>query len=205
MSAPLSATGIVKRYGARVVLPGIDLEIAAGEVVLLRGPNGTGKSTLVGCICGTVIPDEGSIAIDGHDLRAEPLPARARLRYLAQEPELPAGLTGREWLQFHADVFADRKPLERVIDAPLLEVIDQLATTYSVGLRRRLAFAGLMLGDAGLFVLDEPFAGVDADGRARMHATLRERLSAGVGLLVAAHDHELGELAELSPRVLALG
>lgn len=205
MSAPLSATGIVKKYGARVVLGGVDVAIAPGEVVLLRGPNGTGKSTLVGCICGTVIPDEGTIAIAGHDLRSEPLPARARLRYLAQEPELPAGLTGREWLQFHADVFADRKPLERVIDGPLLEVIDQLATTYSVGLRRRLAFAGLMLGDASLFVLDEPFAGVDADGRASMHAALRERLAAGAGLLVAAHDHELGELAELSPRTLALG
>jgi ABC-type multidrug transport system ATPase subunit len=204
VTTPLSATGIVKRYGARVVLPGIDVEVAPGEIVLLRGPNGTGKSTLVGCICGTVIPDEGTVAIGGHDLKTAPLSARAALRYLPQEVDIPAGLTGREWLQFHADVFADRTPLDGVIDAPLAEVIEQLATTYSVGLRRRLAFAGLMLGDADLFVLDEPLAGVDADGRARMLASLRERLGNGAGLLVAAHDHETGELAQLGPRVLDL-
>jgi ABC-type multidrug transport system ATPase subunit len=200
----LSATGIVKRYGSRVVLGGIDVAVAPGEIVLLRGPNGTGKSTLVGCICGTVIPDEGKVEIGGHDLRAAPLSARAALRYLAQEVELPAGVTGREWLQFHADVFGDRGPLDRAIDPPLAEVLDQLATTYSVGLRRRLAFAALMFGDAQLLVLDEPLAGVDADGRARMIAALRSRLAAGAGLLVAAHDHETGELGELGPRVLDL-
>jgi ABC-type multidrug transport system ATPase subunit len=204
VSAPLVARGIVKRYGKRVVLPGLDVNVAPGEVVLLRGPNGTGKSTLVGCVSGTVIPDEGTVAIAGHDLRGAPLLARAALRHLAQEVELPAGLTGREWLEFHADVFGDRGRLERVVDPSLAEVIDQLATTYSVGLRRRLAFAGLLLGDAQLFVLDEPLAGVDADGRSRIVAALRERLAAGAGLLVAAHDHELGELTELHPRVLDL-
>lgn len=204
MSTPLVARGIVKRYGQRVVLPGLDVTVAPGELVLLRGPNGTGKSTLIGCISGTVIPDEGTVAIAGHDLRGAPLSARAALRHLAQEVELPAGLTGREWLEFHADVFGDRGGIERVVDPPLAEVIDQLATTYSVGLRRRLAFAGLMLGEAQLFVLDEPLAGVDADGRALMVGALRERLAAGAGVLVAAHDHELGALTELHPRVLDL-
>src|SRR5690606_3929612 len=142
---------------------------APGESVVLLGPNGAGKSTLIGCICGTVIPDAGTVAIGGHDLSAEPLASRAALRYLPQEVEVPPGLTGRELLEFYAAVYRDPDGA-RAAEAftGLGDALDRLATTYSVGMRRLLAFAGLLPGVAALFVLDEPFAGVDADGRARM-------------------------------------
>ncbi len=203
--APLLARGLHKRYGTRSILTDVSLELTRGEAVVLRGPNGTGKSTLLGCICGDVVPDAGDIAIAGHDLRTQPREARAALRSLAQETELPAGLTGREWLAFHATVFGAAAPADADIDPQLRAVIDQFASTYSVGLRRRLAFAGLMFGTAALFVLDEPFAGVDVDGRARMVEQLRARQDAGAAVLLAAHDHELGDIAALSPRVMALG
>lgn len=199
MSAPLHLRGVTKRYGARVILAGVDLTVGDGELVVLRGPNGTGKSTLLGCICGQVVPDDGSIAIDGHDLRTDPMGARRGLRALAQEVEVPPGITGREWLAFCADVFCARgEPPPG--DPQLDEVLDQLATTYSVGLRRRLAFLGLCVGSPRLFVLDEPFAGVDVDGRATMRTRLAAALAGGAGVIVAAHDHELGELDAMSPR-----
>src|SRR5690606_34264922 len=140
------------------------------------GPNGAGKSTLIGCVCGTVIPDAGTVTIAGHELRGEPIQARRRLRYLPQEGDVPIGLTGRELLEFHADVFEDRGALttaERLAD--LGPALDLLATTYSVGMRRRLAFAALACGDAGLYVLDEPFAGLDAASRERLLDWLRAR------------------------------
>lgn len=201
MSAPLHVRGVVKRYGARVILGGLDLDVGPGELVVLRGPNGTGKSTLLGCVCGQIVPDEGSISIDGRDLRLSPLEARRQLRALAQEVEVPPGITGREWLSFCADVYGAGTAAP-MVDPQLEEVIDQLATTYSVGLRRRLSFFGLCLGAPRLFVLDEPFAGVDVDGRARMLDRLREFLATGAGALVAAHDHELGELDSLAPRLV---
>ncbi|HWB75519.1 MAG TPA: ATP-binding cassette domain-containing protein [Nannocystaceae bacterium] len=201
---PLVAENVVKRYGTRTVLGGATLKVDRGELVIIRGPNGTGKSTLLGCICGQVVPDDGRIAIDGHDLRSDPLGARRRLRALAQIAEAPAGVTGRDWLALHADVFDDRNAPDRFADEPLKEVLDQLATTYSVGLRRRLGFAALQLGEAALHVLDEPFAGVDRDGRATMIDRIASHLKNGAGVLVAAHDHELADLAQMSPRVVDL-
>ncbi|MBX7080586.1 MAG: ATP-binding cassette domain-containing protein [Nannocystaceae bacterium] len=204
MSVPLSIAGVTKRYGSRTILDGVTLSLAPGETVVLRGPNGTGKSTLLGCVCGQVVPDAGTIAIAGFDLRSAPLQARRHLRALPQEVELPAGITGREWLEIHADVFGAPRPSDAEVDPQLRPLLDHLAATYSVGLRRRLAFAAIALGPAALFVLDEPFAGVDTDGRARILEVLQARLGDGAAVLLAAHDHELGEIERLSPRIVAL-
>ena len=201
VSAPLRVEQLSKSYAGNKVLDGIVIEVAAGEAVALLGPNGAGKSTLIGCVCGTVIADAGTITIAGHELRNEPIQARQRLRYLAQEVDVPIGLTGRELLEFHADVFADRSSLaeaERLADlGPALEL---LATTYSVGMRRRLAFAAMACGDAALYVLDEPFAGVDSQSRDRLLGWLLERKRAGAGILLAAHESDREALDALAAR-----
>ncbi len=201
VSLPLRARTLRKRYANNLVLDDLSLELDAGEAVALVGPNGAGKSTLIGCVCGTVIPDAGVVEIAGHDLRSEPIQARQRLRYLPQEIDLPAGLTGRELLAFHAEVFEDRASLARLEAlADLGEAIELLATTYSVGMRRRLAFAALAAGDAALYVLDEPFAGVDAESRERLLQWLVERRAAGAALLFAAHESDRWALDALDAR-----
>lgn len=206
MSVPLRVEQLSKSYAGNKVLDGVALELAAGEAVALLGPNGAGKSTLIGCVCGTVIPDSGTITIAGHDLRTEPIEARRRLRYLAQEVDVPIGLTGRELLEFHADVFEARQDLdeaERLAD--LGPAIELLATTYSVGMRRRLAFAAIACGGAGLYVLDEPFAGIDAQSRDRLLGWLLERQRAGAGILLAAHESEREAIDALGARPFVLG
>jgi ABC-type multidrug transport system ATPase subunit len=205
VSLPLRATALSKRYAQNQVLDALSLEVQPGEAVALLGPNGAGKSTLIGCVCGTVIPDAGRVEIAGHELRSEPIQARRKLRYLAQEIDLPAGLTGRELLEFHADVFEDRAALPRAEAlADLGPALDLLATTYSVGMRRRLAFAALACGDPALYVLDEPFAGVDAAGRERLLAWLVERRAAGAGILLAAHGQDRWALDALDARPVEL-
>jgi ABC-type multidrug transport system ATPase subunit len=206
MSEALRVAGLGKRYADHVVLDAVELTVGGGEAVALLGPNGAGKSTLIGCVCGTVIPDAGTVAIAGHDLAAAPIQARRALRYLAQEVDVPIGLTGRELLEFHADVFDARDSLalaERL--AELGPALDLLATTYSVGMRRRLAFAAMACGDAALYVLDEPFAGVDAQSRQRLLTWLIERKREGVGILLAAHDSDRDALAALDARAFELG
>ncbi|MCA9687570.1 MAG: ATP-binding cassette domain-containing protein, partial [Myxococcales bacterium] len=163
-------------------------------------------STLIGCVCGAVIPDAGRVEIAGHDLRDQPIQARRALRYLSQEAELAPGLTGRELLEFHADVFEARGDLDRAIKlADLGPAIELLASTYSVGMRRRLAFACLVPGDAALYVLDEPFAGVDAEGRERLLAWLLARRRAGAAVLLAAHAQDRWALDALEAREFRLG
>jgi ABC-type multidrug transport system ATPase subunit len=188
---PLRATSLAKRYGATPVFADLDLSVGPGEVVALLGPNGTGKSTLLGCVTGSVIADAGRVEIGGHDLTGAPLAARAALRSLPQEVEVPEGLTGRELLEFYASVFADPRGLDRaLVLADLGPAIDALATTYSVGMRKRLMFAALVLGDAALYVLDEPFAGVDREGRGRMLAAIAAAIERGAGVLLSAHDDD---------------
>lgn len=212
MTAPLLVRRIAKSFGRHTVLDGIDLEVGAGETVALVGPNGSGKSTLLGCICGAVVPDQGEIQIGGHDLAREPVLARFGLRYLPQEVEVPEGLTGREFLQFYADVYSVPDALaEAEAHCGLGDALDRLATSYSVGMRRRLGFAAALCGVVPrarpghpLVILDEPFAGVDDAGREQMRALLGEARRGGAGLLVAAHARDLQELAEFRPRLVSL-
>jgi heme ABC exporter ATP-binding subunit CcmA len=201
----LQVRGLTKRFGTRTVLQSIDLEVRSGETVVLLGPNGAGKSTLLGCVAGTVNADAGSVRIADRDLRERPLDARAALRYLPQEVEVPAGLTGTELLSFYADVFEDRPGLAAAREhTGLQHVLDHLVTTYSVGMRRRLAFAALLLGRGDLFVLDEPFAGVDAAGRDAMLSALEAAVRRGAGVLMAAHDRDSPELERLGARAFAI-
>ena len=202
---PLSARGLRKTYQQHVVLDGLDLSVDAGEVVALRGPNGAGKSTLLGCVVGDVIPDAGETLVDGIDLRSQPVEARRRFRYLAQQSDPPPGLTGDDMLRFwqgvyHAPSIESARELCGLGDA-----LGRLTTTYSVGMRRRLGFAVLAMGSAPLYILDEPFAGVDAEGRERMCAWLAERKAAGAGLLLAAHDSDEPELLRLEARRVQVG
>jgi len=198
---PLLLDEVTKRYAGRTVLDALSLRVEAGETVVLRGPNGAGKSTLLGCIAGAVIPDEGRIEIGGHDLATAPLAARAALRFLPQEPEVPAGLGGDELLRFFAEVHGDPASFDRA--AAFLGFGDALAhfaTTYSVGMRRLLMFAALLPGRGRLWVLDEPFAGVDEHGREKIRAVLLRALSEGAGVVIAAHDRDIVDVAPLDPR-----
>lgn len=205
--APLVVERVSKRFGDHQVLTEVDLQIDPGEVVALRGPNGSGKSTLLGCCSGAVVADKGRVSIGGKDLRSEPVAARALMRVLPQQSELPPGLTGEELLAFWASVFEashdDMAQARALVD--LGDALTRLSTTYSVGMRRRLHFGILPMGRASLFMLDEPFAGVDSPSRERLSAWLAARCAAGVGMLVAAHDADQAELAALSAREFWLG
>lgn len=205
-TALLVAEDLHKDFGSGELLGGLSLFVGAGEAIVLRGPNGAGKSTLLGCLAGTVAPDRGRVEIAGHDLLRDPVAARVPLRFLAQEVEVPQGVSGRELLEIWADVYRDRDGLARAQEVSGLgDALPRLATTYSVGMRRQLAFAGLVPGTPRVWVLDEPFAGVDDDGRARMLAHLRGRLEAGAAIVLATHGHDIATLEELEPRELVLG
>lgn len=185
-------------YDKLVVLSGVDLELARGEWLALLGPNASGKTTLLHCVAGMLIPSAGSICICGHALRQDAVGAKRQLGFGCAPERLPALLTGRQCLE----VYAAAKGLAAV-DADVLELAGQFAFTdmldrfvgsYSLGTRQKLAVLLALLGEPALVVLDEAFNGLDPASALVLKKHLRARVSAGrCGVLLATHALDVVE------------
>jgi ABC-type multidrug transport system ATPase subunit len=155
-------------YGARPVLRDVSLRVSRGEVIALMGPNGMGKSTLLGVAAGVLWSLEGHVEIDGIRRRSSEeaeLAIRQRVAFLPAEPWLPISKTGREWLLAVGRLYGvdDRRLLahvDRLLDLfDLNDRADSVTAAYSTGQRKKLALCAALVTDAPILMLDEPFAG----------------------------------------------
>jgi heme exporter protein A len=196
VSAVISARGLEKRYGARRVLRGIDLDVERGGFAVVTGPNGSGKTTLLRLVAGLIAPTAGELRVDAE---------RSQLGFLAHEPLVYRELTGGENLQLFARLYRVPEPRERV--GMLLERFglwesrNERVAAYSRGMQQRLALCRVFLHDPSLLVLDEPFSALDSEGAALLERELRERRSRAT-FLVSTHEPE--RLAPLASATLAL-
>ncbi|HTV00714.1 MAG TPA: ABC transporter ATP-binding protein, partial [Luteitalea sp.] len=175
-----------------------------GEVTLLVGANGSGKTTTLRQLCGVSSPDRGRITIGGDDLATARLSALAQLAFLPQSPRFHARLTSREILDFYAQLRGLPRSRALAVEARwgLESVRDQATGRLSGGTRQRLALAVLMLPEAPVLVLDEPGLSLDPDWRRFLHAELHAAASHGATVLVATHL--LGEWDGQADRCLVL-
>jgi ABC-2 type transport system ATP-binding protein len=193
--ALLSARRVARRFGRRVVLEPIDLELAGGEVVALGGPNGAGKSTLLAILAGALAPSAGEVEV----------PGAARVGWMPQEPALYRRLTPRENLALFARLAALDDPaaaVDRVLAAVGLGAEERRAADLSVGNVQRLNLAIGLLGEPDVLLLDEPTASLDVAHRQslwRLVDGLRER---GGAVLFATHNLE--EARRAADRLLVL-
>jgi len=176
---------VTQHYGVRPVLRGISLRIESGEVVVILGPNGMGKSTLLGVMAGVLSPQRGSILIDGMKRRGseeEELAIRKRSVYLPDQPWLPANRTGREFLLAVGRLYDVEE--ERLIDhaGQLLELFDLAEKgdspirTYSAGQRKKIALCSALVTEVPVLLLDEPFSGgLDPAGLLMLKRILQHR------------------------------
>jgi ABC-2 type transport system ATP-binding protein len=195
-SAAISLDGLTKRFGHRVVVDRLTLEIPRGVVAGFIGPNGAGKTTTMAMLLGLVAPTAGTGAVLGHPLE-DPSGYLGRVGALVEGPAFWPGLTGTENLRVLAELGGhDATRIPVVLDTVRLtaRAADRFGS-YSFGMKQRLGIAASLLGDPELLVLDEPTNGLDPAGIAEMR-----RLIADVGAgdrTVFVSSHILGELEQV--------
>jgi manganese transport system ATP-binding protein len=207
MTHPIEISDVTVRYGDVVALRDVSLEVAAGRVTGLIGMNGSGKSTLFAAIVGRLRPDAGTVRIDGAD------PALARRQglvgYVPQSEAVDwtfpvsvrdvvmMGRYGRLGMMRRAGA-ADRRAVDEALARVDLDgLADRQIGRLSGGQRKRAFVARAIAQDAGILLLDEPFAGVDKRSEATIVGLLRDLAAAGRTVLVSTHDlHALPELAD---------
>lgn len=179
--------------GSFPALAGATLTVHPGEIVLVRGPNGAGKTTLLRLLAGLLPLERGSAVVLGCDLATDRVTVRRRVGLLGHSNGLYADLTVTENVAFWARTVGARAD---EVQAALrrLDLAGRLADVpvarLSAGQRRRTALACLVVRRAELWLLDEPHAGLDADGRDELDATLRQAAAAGATVMVASHELE---------------
>lgn len=200
----ITITSLTKTFGRRRVLDGLDLCAQPGEITLLVGANGCGKTTTLRQLCGLSAPDAGRIAIGTADLSTSPLAALSQLSFLPQSPRFHARLTAGQILRFYARLRGLSASRIGALEAQweLADVRQQSTARLSGGTRQRLALAVLWLPEAPVLVLDEPGLSLDPDWRRFLQAELRAAARRGTTVLVATHL--LGEWNGHADRCLVL-
>jgi ABC-2 type transport system ATP-binding protein len=202
------ATGLRKSFGDKVVLDGIDFDVAEGTTFSLLGPNGAGKTTVVRILSTLIGADGGDVRIAGHDLVREAGAVRAAIGVTGQFSAVDNLLTGEENLLLMTDLHHIAATEKRRRVTELLERFDlvdaarKITSTYSGGMRRRLDLAMTLVGRPRVIFLDEPTTGLDPRSRRTMWRTIRELVAGGVTIFLTTQY--LDEADELADRIAVL-
>ncbi|HEY5242521.1 MAG TPA: ATP-binding cassette domain-containing protein [Polyangiaceae bacterium] len=207
MSDPsIAAKGVRVVLGGKAILRGVDLAVRPGEVLGVLGPSGAGKSTLFRVLVGETAPDTGSVELEGAPVTSWPLWRRARagVGYVPQGPSVLWELTVRENLDAFREIArASAEDAGKAASRVGLEQrLDVRAGELSGGERRRLELARAMTRVPRVLVCDEPFAGVDPAGAAKLGDLLRDLAEQGAAVLLA--DHHVAEALRVCTRALLL-
>ncbi len=206
--AAIEVTGLRKSFGDKVVLDGVDLDVAGGTIHSLLGPNGAGKTTVVQILSTLIGCDGGEVRVAGHDLARHPEPVRAAIGVTGQFSAVDGLLTGAENLVLMADLqhlgrVEGRRRVAGLLDRfDLVDAAGKPAATYSGGMRRRLDLAMTLVGDPRIIFLDEPTTGLDPRSRRTMWQIIRRLAADGVTVLLTTQY--LDEADQLADRIAVL-
>ena len=197
--ALIETRNLVKRYGDKIAVDNVSLQVQGGEVFGFLGPNGAGKTTTIKMIVGLLQPTSGTVHVAGVDVQAQPLIAKASCGYVPDTPNLYAKLTARELLRFVGDLYnLDRRQvaqrteeLLRVLD--LTSVADDTVDSYSHGMQQKASLASALMHDPKVLVLDEPTVGLDPKSARLIKDLLRQMADRGAAVFLSTHILEIAE------------
>ena len=198
-TAALEITGLVKHFGGKPAVDGLDLHIPRGEFHALLGPNGAGKTTTLRMVAGLLKPDSGSASILGHDITTAPMQAKQLLAFLPDDPLLYGKLRPLEYLEFVAGLWGIAPEIAGPRAEELLRWLElwnntgEMIEGFSRGMRQKLALAGALIHDPQLLILDEPLTGLDAAAARQVKDLLVERVKRGNTIVLTTHILEIAE------------
>jgi len=183
---------LVKRFGLKTVLRGLDFEVHPGEFVALLGPNGAGKTTFLRILASLSRPSLGNVKVAGYQLPNEASAVRARLGVVSHLPLLYGDLTAEENLRFYGRMYniSNLEPrINEVLDMVGLENRRRdLVRTFSRGMQQRLAIGRAVLHDPDVMLFDEPYTGLDQDASSMLDEVLKTVAAKGRTVVMTSHD-----------------
>ena len=195
----LKINNLTKKYGDKVAVDNISLEIKPGEIYGFIGHNGAGKTTTIRCCCGLLNFDSGEILINGKSIKDDPLACKMEFAYIPDNPVLFEYLSGIEYLNFIGDVYkvgkAEREERIRKY-ADQFELTQNLAqpiSSYSHGMKQKLAIIAALIHNPKLIVLDEPFVGLDPIAAFKFKEIMREVCNNGGAVFFSTHVLDVAE------------
>ena len=204
----LKVKGLRKSFGSKLVIDGLDLDVAEGSIFALLGPNGAGKTTTVQILSTLIRADSGEVQVAGHELAQDPEAVRRAIGVTGQFSAVDNLLTGEENLKLMADLHhldagdAGRRIAELLDKFELTESAKEPAGIYSGGMRRRLDLAMTLVGDPKIVFLDEPTTGLDPRSRRTMWQMIGDLVADGVTIFLTTHYLE--EADELADKIALL-
>jgi ABC-2 type transport system ATP-binding protein len=196
---------VTKRYGTKLAVDHLNLTVGRGELFAFLGPNGAGKTTTIKMLCGLLFPSSGTVRVGGFDLQADGDQARQLIAFVPDTPFLYEKLTGREFLQFIADMYGmprghGRRRIEAMVELFALgPFVDDLTERYSHGMRQRTVFAGALLHEPKVLIVDEPTVGLDPKSIRLLKDLLRQQAKGGTTVFLSTHSLDVAQ--ELADRI----
>lgn len=185
--------------GGKKAVSDLSLNIEAGDIYGFIGHNGAGKTTTIKCAVGIIDFEEGEIFIDGHSIKDEPVKCKSLTAYIPDNPDLYEHLTGIQYLNFIADVFAvsqeeRTKRIQKYADTfELTSALGDLISSYSHGMKQKLAVISALAHHPKLLILDEPFVGLDPEASFKLKEIMRELCQEGSAIFFSTHVLDVAE------------
>ncbi|MDF2866348.1 MAG: ABC-type multidrug transport system, ATPase component [Clostridia bacterium] len=193
----LRITNLTKKYGDKIAVDDISIDVNPGEIFGFVGHNGAGKTTTIKCIVGILSFEKGNIYIDGLNIKDDPIKCKSMMAYIPDNPDVYENLTGIQYLNFVGDVYSVNKTIRReLIDkyAKELEIYDNLGSvisSYSHGMKQKIAIISALIHSPKILILDEPFVGLDPKAQFKLKEIMKELCDKGVSIFFSSHVLEV--------------
>ncbi|MBO5487698.1 MAG: ABC transporter ATP-binding protein [Eubacterium sp.] len=190
---------LTKTYGEKVAVDDLCLHIKPGEIYGFIGHNGAGKTTTIKSVAGILQFEKGKITVDGKSVQEEPLACKKQMAYIPDNPDMYDFMSGIKYLNFIADVFevnmAERKErIDKYVDLfEMTDVLGQPISTYSHGMKQKLAIISAWIHNPKLIIMDEPFVGLDPKAAYLLKGMMREFCNQGCAIFFSTHVLEVAE------------